>query len=197
MKVSKTLDAIAFAAKGHDSVHQYRKYSLDPYIVHPIAVIKILTEAGEEDEDVLTAAALHDIFEDVWPKLLLENDERAEIYSPDNITVLFGGKVTGIVTELTDVYTPEAYPDLNRAGRKVLEAERLGTISFDSMKVKLADLIDNTKDICDFDRGFAVKYLKEKEKILDKFRPRIESHGIDILHKLLKIADTQIHNELT
>ena len=48
------------AAKMHEG--QLRK-SGEPYLIHPIAVVKILAELGM-DEDTLVAGLLHDVVED-------------------------------------------------------------------------------------------------------------------------------------
>lgn len=74
------------------------------------------------------------------------------------------------VHELTDVYTPETFPELNRSYRKLLEAKRLAQISPLSQSVKYADLIDNTASIVKYDKGFAKKYLPEKIEILNSMR---------------------------
>jgi len=68
--------------------------------------------------------------------------------------------------ELTDVYTTESYPDVNRKGRKELEAMRLGRISRKGQTIKYADLLDNGMDIMSNDPKFGEVYLKEKEQIL-------------------------------
>ena len=41
-----------------------------------------------------------------------------------------------------------------------------GRAPFDAKLIKLADFIDNTEDICRYDRYFAPVYLREKVKIL-------------------------------
>lgn len=53
--------AIEFATKAHDG--QYRKGTKRPYIVHPIEVGDIVA-AMTKDEEVISAAVLHDTIED-------------------------------------------------------------------------------------------------------------------------------------
>ncbi len=53
--------ALIFAAEAHDKT--YRKGTGLPYIVHPIEVSFLVAELTE-DEEVIAAAALHDIVED-------------------------------------------------------------------------------------------------------------------------------------
>ena len=54
-------EAIAFAAGAHDGVT--RKGSRVPYIVHPMETVAIAASITD-DEEVLAAAALHDVMED-------------------------------------------------------------------------------------------------------------------------------------
>ena len=53
--------AIEFATKAHEG--QYRKGTKRPYIVHPIEVGDIVA-AMTKDEEVISAAVLHDTIED-------------------------------------------------------------------------------------------------------------------------------------
>jgi len=71
-----------------------------------------------------------------------------------------------MVIELTDVFTSQAYPNLNRDKRKSLEAERISKISDNAQTVKLADLYSNTKSIVQDDPKFAITYLKEKHRMM-------------------------------
>src|SRR5262245_40634751 len=61
--VEPLLDAVAFAARAHG--HQVRKDGQTPYVSHPFRVCFVLRHVfGIEDEQVLTAAVLHDTVED-------------------------------------------------------------------------------------------------------------------------------------
>ena len=142
--------AIVFAKEAHGN--QKRKYSGEPYFVHPEAVAKIVAEKGG-DYEMIAAAYLHDTIEDcdiTYERILVE----------------FGKRVADLVLELTDVYTSESYPTKNRAERKRLEAERLWKISDDAKMIKRADIKHNTSDIVANDADFAKVYLAEKEYIL-------------------------------
>jgi guanosine-3',5'-bis(diphosphate) 3'-pyrophosphohydrolase len=146
-----------FAEDGHKSINQVRKYNGEPYFNHCLEVANIVSSVNNE-EDVLIAAATHDLEEDVAP--LNPN------YNLSAITRFFGPIVAHFVLELTDVYTKEAYPQFNRAKRKSLERERIGQISNESKTIKLADLLSNTKSIVEHDKGFAITYIKEKLELL-------------------------------
>ena len=74
--------------------------------------------------------------------------------------------VLRLVVELTDVFIKEDYPDINRKGRKEMEAMRLGKVSPKAQTIKYADLLDNGIDIMSNDPKFGKVYLKEKGQIL-------------------------------
>jgi (p)ppGpp synthase/HD superfamily hydrolase len=174
--------AFEYAKAAHASVNQVRKYTVtetdpgQPYIVHPMAVVAILQVHGETDVDVLSAAYLHDVLEDVWPT--------NEVYSPQRIGELFGIPVWRMVDDLTDQFTFENYPAMNRNERKTLEAFRISEITGGALKVKLADLIHNTTDIVANDPGFAVVYLKEKRRVLRFIEERVRDANDPILSSL-------------
>jgi (p)ppGpp synthase/HD superfamily hydrolase len=144
-------EAIAFAALAHGG--QKRKYTGEPYIVHPIEVMSIVHNYGA-DETMLMAAVLHDVVEDCGITL-------------QTIGERFGGEVESLVDGLTDQFTSESYPDLNRAARKARERDRLAGCDPAVQTIKYADLISNTQSIVIHDRNFARKYLDEKEKLLE------------------------------
>ncbi|MEM9702459.1 MAG: HD domain-containing protein [Planctomycetota bacterium] len=54
--------AVRFAADAHAG--QTRKGSGEPYLTHPLGVMTILAGSGWADENLLAAAALHDVLED-------------------------------------------------------------------------------------------------------------------------------------
>jgi len=80
------------------------------------------------------------------------------------------GTICRGVKGLTDVYTSEDYPRLNRATRKHKERIRLENERAMVQSIKCADLIDNTSSIVEHDIGFAKVYLREKEDILEHLK---------------------------
>jgi (p)ppGpp synthase/HD superfamily hydrolase len=144
-----------FAHDAHDSIKQRRKYSDLPYWVHTDQVAWIVS-FFTRDKEVIAASHLHDVVEDV----------DKEPYTIVDIALQFGGNVAIMVRELTDVYTSKAFPKINRAERKGLEAIRLGTISNKSKTIKLADLLSNGFSIAANDKGFAKVFLNEKKRDL-------------------------------
>lgn len=155
------------AHEAHDSVLQKRKYNNVPYWEHTDSVAELVEatlraanngQLTDADAEVVAAAHLHDIFEDVTPK--------NNFYSPEFINKEFGRRVYVLVKELTDVYTKEQYPTYNRAQRKKMERDRVQNISPESKTIKLADLIMNAQDILTQDTDFAKVFLKEKFQVL-------------------------------
>lgn len=141
---------------------QKRKYTGEPYWYHLINVAKILFDAGHRN--LIEIALGHDLLEDV-PNLESKTITRklASLkYSHNSIIFIEGG-----ILALTDVFTKEAYPELNRKTRKEKEARRLGRIFPDFQTVKYADLIDNSRDILENDPKFAKIYIAEKVQILE------------------------------
>lgn len=140
--------ALAFASDAHSSIGHVRKYSGEPYIVHPIEVMEIVQTAAVWTDEMLAAALLHDTVEDTP-------------VTQADIAREFGPVVAALVLDLTD-----QCHEGNRAARKAAEAARLGTISPEAQTIKLADLISNTRSIVAHDPGFARIYLREKAAIL-------------------------------
>lgn len=139
--------ARVFANRSHAG--QFRKYTSEPYIVHPHNVAAIV-RCVRHSPEMLAAAWLHDVVEDCGVK-------------QDTITQLFGEQVSSMVHRLTHQLT---HADGNRAFRMAHEAIRLGGALSDTQTVKLADLIDNSSSIMQYDPDFAKRYLKEKRQLL-------------------------------
>jgi (p)ppGpp synthase/HD superfamily hydrolase len=145
--------ALEAATMAHESINQTRKYTGEKYITHPIAVKEIVASVTD-DPKMLAAALLHDVIEDVYPK--------NKAYSLEWVYEKFGERVCKLVRELTNEFTKEKYPDLNRAARKSLENKRISSISPDAKTIKLADIIHNCGSDQGGDDGFQKKYKREK-----------------------------------
>ena len=148
----------------HRSIGQTRKDGNRPYEVHPLEVMERVSKVTD-DEDILIAAAFHDILEDVTPSNP-DFNERAIGYQ-------FGGRVLLMVQQLTDKFTKEAHPDKNRKTRKQLERERYATFSPEVKLIKLADIAANLSDDggADADAGFMEMYIREKAMCLPYLAP--------------------------
>jgi (p)ppGpp synthase/HD superfamily hydrolase len=138
-----------FATAAHAAVGQLRKYTDEPYIVHPVEVMEIVRSVPHDD-GMLAAALLHDVLEDT-------------AVTANLLTAEFGEDVASLVQQVTDVSRPE---DGNRRVRKELDRQHIARASARAKTVKLADLISNSGTIVEYDPGFARVYMKEKEALL-------------------------------
>lgn len=142
-----------FATLAHARINHVRKYTGEPYINHPAAVVELVRSVPHTPE-MLAAAWLHDVVEDCGVPL-------------DGIERLFGYEVACLVENLTDVSKPS---DGTRAVRKEIDRQHTALASPAAKTIKLADLIDNTASIVERDPNFARVYLREKALLLEVLR---------------------------
>jgi len=142
--------ARSYATEAHQRINHRRKYNDEPYHVHLSAVAKTVASVTD-DPNVIAAAWLHDTVEDTQATL-------------EDIEASFGVAVAELVEELTDISKPG---DGNRVRRKAIDRRHLAQASKRAKTVKLADLIDNCKDITRHDPRFAQVYLEEMDELLD------------------------------
>ena len=140
-----------FVTAAHAAVGQVRKYTFEPYIVHPTEVAGIVASIEGATVEMICAAYLHDTVEDT--------DVSIEV-----IRTEFGDEVAEIVSWLTDVSKPE---DGNRAVRKAIDRAHSAMAPATAQTVKLADLISNSRSIVEHDAHFAKTYLEEKRMLLE------------------------------
>lgn len=166
-----------YADKAHGE--QLRKYTPDRYIVHPIRVMLICQEYTD-DNTILSAALLHDVLEDTPVQKEELKEFLITVMSPEQaITTL------KYVVELTDVFTKDDYPALNRKKRKAKEIERLGKVSREAQTIKYADIIDNSIEIGDQDTSFASVFLSECLEILN----RIPEGNSELYQRAIKTVE--------
>ena len=123
------LKATEFSALKHRN--QKRKDGKTPYVIHPISVAMILSGIGGiDDEEILSAALLHDTIEDT--------DATA-----DEIDQVFGSRIRSIVEELTD------NKELSYSERKQFQIDHAPSLSKEATLVKIADKISNVSDLID------------------------------------------------
>jgi len=142
--------ARTFATEAHRRIGHQRKYTQQPYDVHLRSVAERVASVTK-DAEMVAAAWLHDVVEDT-PATVGEI-ERA-----------FGRGVADLVDALTDVSLPS---DGSRAARKAKDRAHTAGASQRAKTVKLADLIDNAKDICEHDEKFARIYVSEMAALLE------------------------------
>lgn len=143
-----------FATKAHAG--QVRKYTGEPYINHPAAVVELVRSVYPYYEEMLAAAWLHDVVEDCG---VTYEDLKTAGFRDDG-----SNWVIRLVYHLTDASKTS---DGNRAARKNIDLEHLSTAPAEAKTIKLADIIDNTSSIVKYDPEFAKVYLKEKRALLE------------------------------
>lgn len=143
--------AQVFAIAAHSAVQQKRKYTGEPYYVHPAEVARIVAEVPGSTAEMVAAAWLHDTVEDTG-------------VTHTDIHMNFGPEVAALVGWLTDVSRPE---DGNRAVRKAMDRAHTAEAPAEAQTIKLADLISNSRSIMQHDPAFARTYLEEKRLLLE------------------------------
>ena len=143
--------AQVYAMAAHASVKQVRKYTNEPYIVHPAEVASIVASVPGSTPDMVAAAWLHDVIEDTGCTFT-------------DVHMAFGIDIATMVNWLTDVSRPE---DGNRATRKRIDREHTAHAPAEVQTIKLADLISNSRSIMQHDPEFARVYLEEKRLLLE------------------------------
>lgn len=133
--------ALIFATTCHAEAGQLRKFSDEPYIVHPIDVAVRLKRFGITDEVVLAAAVLHDVVEDT--EAAVEDVER-----------LFGPDVARLVQQVTNP------PGENFTGRLI----RLGSADWQAQAIKCADIVSNCTTLPALAPEWAMTYLPKKAR---------------------------------
>ena len=142
--------ASAFATLAHKRIDHRRKYSNKPYDVHLRTVAEYVSTVTDSPE-MIAAAWLHDTVEDT-PATFFDIEHE------------FGSGVAQMVIELTDVSKPS---DGNREERKAIDRDHLAQASPEAKTIKLADLIDNCKDICLNDPRFSRIFIAEAAALLE------------------------------
>ncbi len=139
-----------FATEAHQRIDQRRKYTNQPYQEHLKSVAALVAEVAD-DPEMIAAAWLHDTVEDTPATF-------------GDLERTFGPAIRDLVAQLTDVSKPS---DGNRTVRKAIDRRHAGQASARAKTVKLADLVDNCRDICRHDASFARVYLAEAAALLD------------------------------
>jgi len=151
--------AFEFANNAHAGV---KRKSGEPYIIHPLAVAKIVVEEIGLSATSIIAALCHDVVEDTD-------------YTLEDISNLFGEKVASIVdglTKLTDEFTPQHDSKQANNFRKMLM-----TLS-DDVRVILIKLADRLHNMRTLDSMAPHKQLKIAAETLYIFAPLAHRLGL-------------------
>jgi len=158
--------AFEFANEAHKCV---RRRSGEPYILHPIAVAKIVVSNIGLGYKSIVAALLHDVVEDTD-------------YTVDDLRNLFGDKVATLVEGLTKIKT--VLDNENKAEQKSMQAENFKRILLtlnDDVRVvliKLADRLHNCRTIEYMPEHKRDKILSETMFVFIPLAHRLGLYGI-------------------
>ncbi len=179
--------AFDFANEAHKGV---RRRSGEPYILHPIAVAKIVVSSIGLGYKSIVAALLHDVVEDTT-------------YSVDDIKSLFGEKVATLVEGLTKIKT--VLDNEDKALQKSMQAENFKRILLtlnDDVRVvliKLADRLHNCRTIEFMPEHKRDKILSETMFIFIPLAHRLGLYGVksEMEDIWLRYKEPEAFNEIT
>ncbi|MBR0245320.1 MAG: bifunctional (p)ppGpp synthetase/guanosine-3',5'-bis(diphosphate) 3'-pyrophosphohydrolase [Bacteroidales bacterium] len=130
--------AIVFAVKAHAGTERRGKGF--PYIVHPMEAVEIVATITP-DQELLAAAALHDVVEDTD-------------FTADDIRREFGDRIANLVVAESDVFMDGVSEEDSWHARKQAAIDRLAKAPHDAKIVAMGDKLSNMRAIA---RDYAVK----------------------------------------
>ena len=179
--------AFDFANEAHKGV---RRRSGEPYILHPIAVAKIVVSNIGLGYKSIVAALLHDVVEDT-------------AYTVDDLKNLFGDKVASLVDGLTKIKT--VLDNEDKAEQNSMQAENFKRILLtlnDDVRVvliKLADRLHNCRTIEFMPDHKRDKILSETMFVFIPLAHRLGLYGIksEMEDIWLRYKQPEAFNEIT
>lgn len=150
--MSTILKAARYAAAKHGD--QKRKFSGDPYVLHPMRVAGRIAMEPWTTEAHVAAAWLHDVLEDC-------------AVTVDEIRSEFDDQVAALVDALTNRSKATGLP---RAERKAIDRDRLRLVPWPVKAIKLADRADNLREMDRAPGGFLRVYAAESRALLEVLR---------------------------
>lgn len=160
MTYRRLAKAIRLAVRWHDGEDREGHHPL-PYVTHPMEVLLNLRYVGgETDEDLLCAAALHDVVEETDVKVSEIADE-------------VGERVGALVKELTRGEPPASETQGKSKDeiwqiRAELLLEEISKMSPAAQRVKLADRLSNLEDAYRTKQGYKLeRYIWQTRRITE------------------------------
>lgn len=150
--MSLILKAARFADRAHQG--QTRKFTSQPYIVHPDRVAARVAKLPYANEEMVAAAWLHDVIEDCG-------------ITPTVLSDYFPTEVVDMVVYLTN-YRKDC--GLSNRLRRIADLERIATAPLDVRIIKLCDRTDNVRDSLRAEIGFRRSYIVKAQTFLDRIR---------------------------
>jgi GTP pyrophosphokinase len=183
------LKAFEFANEAHKGV---RRRSGEPYILHPIAVAKIVVQEIGLGYKSIAAALLHDVVEDTD-------------YSTEDIERLFGSKIASLVDGLTKIKSAMDSKIEGEISEKSIQAENFKRILLtlnDDVRViliKLADRLHNLRTIDSMPERKQDKILSETMYIFIPLAHRLGLYSIksEMENIWLKFRQPEEYNQIS
>lgn len=170
--------AIMFAVKAHSGFERRGKGF--PYIVHPMEAVSIVATITS-DQEILAAAALHDVIEDTD---FAENDIKRE----------FGDRVAHLVASESDLVIENKSESESWKERKQFAIDRLAKLDRDAKIVSLGDKLSNA-------RAMMRDYQEMGENLWNKFHvtdPKLHKwHYEGLRDSLSELKDTFAFKEFS
>ena len=138
--------ALRFAITAHSGVERRGKGF--PYIVHPMEAVAIVASITA-DQEMLAAAALHDVVEDTE-------------YTEEDIRKEFGDRVAKLVASESDIVVEGKSDSDSWVERKQYAIDRLAKLDRDAKIVSLGDKLSNA-------RAMLQDYEELGEELWNKF----------------------------
>ena len=183
------LKAFEFANEAHKGV---RRRSGEPYIIHPIAVAKIVVQEIGLGYKSIVAALLHDVVEDTE-------------YTTEDVERLFGSKIASLVDGLTKIKSAIDSKIEEDKSEKSIQAENFKRILLtlnDDVRViliKLADRLHNLRTIDSMPERKQDKILSETMYIFIPLAHRLGLYSIksEMENIWLKFRQPEQYNEIS
>ncbi len=171
--------AITFAVRAHHDTERRGKGF--PYIVHPLEAVAIVATITP-DQELLAAAALHDVVEDTDVTI---EDLRRE----------FGDRIARLVEQESDKFVPDRSEEDSWRDRKQAAIDRLAAAPYDAKVVAMGDKLSNM-------RAIARDYDELGDKLWARFhapggRTDHEWHYRGLAQSLSDLAGTHAFSEFT
>ncbi len=169
--------AIEFASKAHEGT--FRKGTKQPYIFHPLEVLSLVSLITDDDE-ILSAAVLHDTVEDTDVSI-------------EDITKEFGDRVAKLVSYETEDKRGQVNKSATWVDRKKEAIEALkNNEDIGSKMICLGDKVSNL-------RSFHLMLMQDGDKMWNNFNmndPKMHYWYYNEIAKVLsELKDTAVYKE--
>ena len=172
----ETLDkAYNFAVKAHEN---QKRYSGDPYVIHPVAVANILTEL-KLDSATIATGLLHDTIEDTHATYQTIKDE-------------FGEEVADLVEGVTKISELENQATANSRAENFRKLIIATSKDIRVLLVKIADRLHNMRTISSIDK------IEKRERIaketMEIYSPLADRMGMNRIRDELEDLSFEVLN---